>query len=486
MKALLQRARLKRAIAITGRLLVVFALALLVLRICKFFWAASPLNQCKPTARSAYVPGASGRFDAPPAYASRAARAALSPSSCVSNLKVYVYNVPRKFTTALLDVQVANVARTPVSVLQSTLHDGGTEALFHKYLLLNRTGVLTYDPDEADLFFVPFYASASTQSVGLAQRGLLRELRERHLTYWRNCNGCDHVFALGRHYSQRTGYGISSNALTKGTSSILLLFEVTNAPQRELQRTPWSFSRNIIIPWPRLLPTSYSTAALRSSASNKRPNEFAFVASGINSARRSLATALKQWSESAAHVSLVCGNERKNMQRSLTSDVNTSAWFHDGAGIISTDKMRLSDVYAQSDFCFCPRGDSRSDTRFFDAARSLCIPVIVNNQLRMLPFERSIQYEAFTLFAEVHTNADATLLLQRLHAIPLAQRVRMREAMSQHVSKLTYEEAEHPNAFDAAMHELSARASVLSQAKRVLAKADEQKPLLCKLHTALC
>lgn len=146
----------------------------------------------------------------------------------------------------------------------------------------------------------------------------------------------------------------------------------------------------------------------------------------------------------------------------------------------------VPDVYARSDFCFCPRGDSRSDTRLFDAIRALCIPVVVNNNLRVLPFEQTIPYLAFTIFAKVSTASDVQLLLNRLHAIPQEQRKRMRSRMAEHASKLTYDEQEAPNAFDATMGELEQRAGMLAQARRVLRNSDERFGWVCKVHTAMC
>ncbi|CAN0551917.1 unnamed protein product, partial [Laminaria digitata] len=41
-----------------------------------------------------------------------------------------------------------------------------------------------------------------------------------------------------------------------------------------------------------------------------------------------------------------------------------------------------------SRFCFCPRGDTISSPRIFDAIAAGCIPVITTTEIEALPFIR--------------------------------------------------------------------------------------------------
>lgn len=52
-----------------------------------------------------------------------------------------------------------------------------------------------------------------------------------------------------------------------------------------------------------------------------------------------------------------------------------------------------------SKFCLHPAGDTPSACRLFDAILSLCVPVIVNDDIE-LPFEDVIDYEKFSIFVD--------------------------------------------------------------------------------------
>ena len=149
-----------------------------------------------------------------------------------------------------------------------------------------RAGRTTSDPDQADLFFVPFYASSSRTASQLATANLYTQLIT-HLrasapywdrygllfalgvectglsripppppgltkVVWLRCRygGHDHVFVLGRHYTERTAFGRASMALVLHETPIFITFELTNYNTADLSSHMWRMARNVIMPRP--------------------------------------------------------------------------------------------------------------------------------------------------------------------------------------------------------------------------------------------
>ncbi|CAM9549883.1 unnamed protein product [Laminaria digitata] len=61
----------------------------------------------------------------------------------------------------------------------------------------------------------------------------------------------------------------------------------------------------------------------------------------------------------------------------------------------------FADNMARSRFCFCPRGDTISSRRIFDAVSAGCIPVITTEEVEALPFQRTgMNYSDFAVVTE--------------------------------------------------------------------------------------
>lgn len=69
-----------------------------------------------------------------------------------------------------------------------------------------------------------------------------------------------------------------------------------------------------------------------------------------------------------------------------------------------------------SKFCLNPAGDTPSACRLFDAVISLCVPVIVSDNIE-LPFEDVIDYRKIAIFVESSTALKPGLLVSMLRAI---------------------------------------------------------------------
>jgi len=69
-----------------------------------------------------------------------------------------------------------------------------------------------------------------------------------------------------------------------------------------------------------------------------------------------------------------------------------------------------------SKFCLHPAGDTPSACRLFDAIVSLCIPVIVSDNIE-LPFEDTIDYRKIAVFVETSSAIKPGHLLSKLRAV---------------------------------------------------------------------
>lgn len=82
-----------------------------------------------------------------------------------------------------------------------------------------------------------------------------------------------------------------------------------------------------------------------------------------------------------------------------------------------------------SEFCLHPAGDTPSSCRLFDAIQSLCIPVVVSDNIE-LPFEGMIDYTEFTVFVAVDDALKPRWLVDRLRSISVKQRNEFRRNMA--------------------------------------------------------
>ncbi|KAL6213833.1 hypothetical protein ACLB2K_013272 [Fragaria x ananassa] len=83
-----------------------------------------------------------------------------------------------------------------------------------------------------------------------------------------------------------------------------------------------------------------------------------------------------------------------------------------------------------SEFCLHPAGDTPTSCRLFDAIQSLCIPVIISDNIE-LPFEGMIDYLEFSVFIAVSDALRPNWLVSHLKSISKAERDKFRQKMAQ-------------------------------------------------------
>ena len=168
-----------------------------------------------------------------------------------------------------------------------------------------------------------------------------------------------------RHYTQRTGFGLSMREILKTYEFTVLSPEVTNLSPAEVDAGASWLYKHIVVPQVPLLAWSLPDAL---SASH-REWKFCFMGtSTLNEERRAMVEVMLSREDSL--VVTACRNERMGLNRRLR-------------------KRNASTIlYRHCEMCLIPLGDSLSDRRLFDAANAGCVPV-VSQPLRPLPFPQA-------------------------------------------------------------------------------------------------
>ncbi|KAK3287645.1 hypothetical protein CYMTET_4854 [Cymbomonas tetramitiformis] len=374
------------------------------------------------------------------------------------SLRVFVYDVPEKFTQQLLD-QPVDLHEMSVNQLQR-LPSGGFEVTFHKFLMEHQGSeslTITADPNEAHLFFIPFYASNSMKTKKLTHAHLYEQLIE-HLRktapYWDRLGGADHFLALGRHYTERTAFGQTSIDLAMmQPGPILLLFEFTNFKPSHLRSNLWLYAKHVVVP----RPDPYTGAVPAAAPEVQRPLLMAYIGSVISPFRSIMVHAIEQLRHQAqykVHIDGFCHDKRLERAEAMQAG--------ERSGVVGAAEVNTALVYRMADFCPCPRGDARTDSRFYDAIRAGCIPVVFD-RLRASAFSNAVNYTGFVVMADHVSNVPTMRqLMEELAAMTLEEKARRRTHMAAISPLLNFDPSVEPNAFLMIANELAARAAVVT------------------------
>lgn len=97
-------------------------------------------------------------------------------------------------------------------------------------------------------------------------------------------------------------------------------------------------------------------------------------------------------------------------QQDITCHVN-STW---SPAVPQDDAKRFIDTTLSSRFCLAPRGYGRSSFRFFEAIQLDTIPVYVWDDIKWLPYQEVLDYDAFSISVHV---SELPMLHERLASI---------------------------------------------------------------------
>ncbi|KAJ4846091.1 Beta-galactosidase 15 [Turnera subulata] len=376
-----------------------------------------------------------------------------------SPLKVYVADLPRSLNYGLLeqywssstpdaripsdpDHPIPLVARRPAA---SEFPDYPQNPLIKQYsaeywitgdlmtpepLKTSSFAQRVSDSGDADVVFVPFFATLSAEMELAKGGGSFRRKvgnddyrRQREVVdfvtnsdAWRRSGGKDHVFVL-------TDPVAMWHVRAEIAPAILLVvdfggwYRLDSKTSRgnssdKIEHTQVSLLKDVIVPYTHLLPR------LHLSENKKRQSLLYF--------------------KGAKH------RHRGGMIREKLWDllVNEPGVIMEEGFPNATGREQSIRGMRTSEFCLHPAGDTPTSCRLFDAVQSLCIPVVVSDNIE-LPFEGMVDYTEFSVFVAVNDALKPGWLVDHLRRISGKQRDEFRQKMAK-VQQIFVYDSGHP------------------------------------------
>nr|XP_043624121.1 probable arabinosyltransferase ARAD1 [Erigeron canadensis] len=311
--------------------------------------------------------------------------------------KIYMYDLPIKFTYGVIQSyelarnggDLANVVLNDDDYIKNRKYPGNQHAAeWHLFVNLNdpeRTGsnvIRVYDPDDAQLFYVPFFSSLSLvanpkggteYSDEEMQEGLIEWLEQQ--VYWKRNNGWDHVFICQ-----------DPNALYKVLDRVKNGVLIVSDFGR-LRKDQGSLVKDVVVPY------SHRINAYKGDigVDNRKWLMF-FMGNRYRKEGGKIRDLLFQILEDEKDVFIKHGSQSRESRRMATQGMHTSK------------------------FCLHPAGDTPSACRLFDAIVSLCVPVIISDFIE-LPFEDVIDYRKIAVFVDTDSAVKPGYLTKLLRGV---------------------------------------------------------------------
>lgn len=271
--------------------------------------------------------------------------------------------------------------------------------------------------EEADVIFVPFFATLSAEMQLIVNKGVFRKKagnedyeRQRMVVdflkqteAWKRSGGRDHVFVI-------TDPVAMWHVKAEVAPAILLVVDfggwykldskVSNESSSDMiHHTQVSLLKDVIVPYTHLLP--------RLPLSENQKRETLLYFKGAKHRHRGGIVREKLWDLLINEPSVVMEEGFPN----------------------ATGKEQSIKGMRTSEFCLHPAGDTPTSCRLFDAVQSLCIPVIVSDNIE-LPFEGMVDYSEFSVFVAVGDALQPSWLVNHLRSYSSEQKDRFRRNMA--------------------------------------------------------
>lgn len=219
--------------------------------------------------------------------------------TCDHNFTVYVYDLPKEFNIGLLqncrhlNIYTNMCPHVANNGLGQSLYRSGRTSWFatHQFIAemifharVENHPCRTYEPNNADIFYVPFYGGLYASSV-FREKNLTKrdELAVRLVDYisgqrwWKRSNGRDHFLAIGR---TAWDFMRSSDTDDFGANMLMQMPRVKNMSVLTVERQPWKGDNHFGIPYPSYF-HPYTSAEMVTWQDKMRrvdrPNLFSFV-----------------------------------------------------------------------------------------------------------------------------------------------------------------------------------------------------------------
>jgi hypothetical protein len=320
--------------------------------------------------------------------------------SAPPRLRVYLYELPRRFTHGVIEHHSIARGGQPVDDV-SVLKYPGHQHMAEWYLFTDlirpdseRVGspvIKVVDPDEADVFYVPFFSSLSlivnpvrAAASGQEQARVMYSDEENQEAlvdwlekqeYWKRNNGRDHVIVA---QDPNALYRV----IDRVKNSVLLVSDFGR-----LRSDQASLVKDLIVPYSHRINTYTGDVGVE----NRKTLLF-FMGARYRKEGGKIRDLLFQILENEEGVIVRHGTQSRENRRAASQGMHTSK------------------------FCLNPAGDTPSACRLFDSIVSLCVPVIVSDSIE-LPFEDVIDYRKIAIFVDTTSALKPGFLVSMLRAL---------------------------------------------------------------------
>ncbi|XP_009114744.1 probable arabinosyltransferase ARAD1 [Brassica rapa] len=281
-----------------------------------------------------------------------------------------------------------------------------------------------FSESEADVVFVPFFATLSAEMELGNGKGSFRKRsgnedyqRQRQVVdflnktqAWKRSGGRDHVFVLTDPVAMwhvRHEIALSILLVVDFGGWFRLDSKSSSFPER-IEHTQVSVIKDVIVPYTHLLPR------LDLSRNQRRHSLLYFK--GAKQLRQGGLIREKLWD-------LLVDEHDIVMEEGFPN---------------ATGREQSIRGMRNSEFCLHPAGDTPTSCRLFDAIQSLCIPVIVSDNIE-LPFEGILDYSEFSVFVSVSDALTPKWLANHLRSFSERDKESFRSRMAKVQSVFVYD-----------------------------------------------
>ncbi|KAI6691192.1 hypothetical protein NL676_028020 [Syzygium grande] len=374
----------------------------------------------------------------PPLHSSSSASSSSSPSPFADRIRVHVAELPRSLNYGLLDTYWSSPhadSRVPADPDRRSgpTHPRGPggyppypenpliEQYSAEYWILgdletpreSRGGSFAERVgrwEEADVVFVPFFATLSAEMQLGRDKGRFRK-KEGNEDYGRQREVVDLV--RSSEAWRRSGEGITcSFSLTQLQCGMLDSKSSDGSTSDMVHHTQVSLLKDVIVPYTHLLP--------RLHLSENQKRQILLYFKGAKHRHRGGIVREKLWDLLVEVPGVIMEEGFPN----------------------ATGREKSIRGMRTSEFCLHPAGDTPTSCRLFDAIQSLCIPVIVSDNIE-LPFEGILDYSDFSVFVATTDALRPNWLVNHLRSFSEEQKDKFRRNMAKVQSNFEYNSG-HP------------------------------------------
>ncbi|KAE8700814.1 putative glucuronoxylan glucuronosyltransferase IRX7 [Hibiscus syriacus] len=314
----------------------------------------------------------------------------LKNPATLKDLKIYIYELPSEYNENWL------------SNKRCSNHLFASEVAIHR-ALLNAHDFRTFDPDEADFFFVPVYVSCNFSIVnGFPDIGHARSILSsaiQHISsdypFWNRSHGSDHIFVASHDYGA-CFHAMEDRAIDNGIPGFLKKSIILQTFGVNYKHACQDVD-NVLIP-PYISPESIEKTLEKAPLTGNRDIMVFFRG------------------KMEVHPKNVSG-------KFYSKRVRTEIWRrYKGDKRFSLQRHRFTGYQAEivrSVFCLCPLGWAPWSPRLVESVALGCVPVIIADGIR-LPFPSVVNWGEISLTVAERDVGKLGHILERVAATNLS------------------------------------------------------------------